>query len=178
MGIGIGLVMVLVLAGPLVVQAADRQAAKEEKGQQMSDAMRAEKATGKITKSDAEWKQQLSAMEFQVLRLKGTERAFTGEFNAHKAQGTYVCAGCGQPLFSSKDKFDSGSGWPSYTRPIHAEQVDEHRDASHAMVRTEVLCARCGGHLGHVFPDGPKPTGLRYCINSAALDFEPASRAE
>lgn len=126
----------------------------------------------KMHLSDAEWRERLTPEQYTVLRQGGTERAFTGEYEKNKAAGEYVCAGCGQPLFESDDKYDSGSGWPSFTKPAEDGAVDEHRDMSHGMVRTEVVCARCEGHLGHVFPDGPGPDGLRYCINSAALDFK------
>jgi peptide-methionine (R)-S-oxide reductase len=126
-----------------------------------------------VTKSDAEWKKQLTAEQFHILREKGTERAFTGKYWKEKRDGTYKCAGCGQPLFSSEHKFESGSGWPSYFQPIDDKAVVTESDVTFGMVRTEILCSRCGGHLGHVFEDGPKPTGLRYCVNSASLDLEP-----
>lgn len=130
--------------------------------------------TEKMNLSEAEWREKLSPEQYHILREAGTERAFTGKYEQNKAAGEYVCAGCGTPLFNSETKYNSGSGWPSYTAPVSADAVDEHRDASHGMVRTEVRCAKCEGHLGHVFPDGPGPTGLRYCINSASLDFKPA----
>ena len=126
----------------------------------------------RIDRTDEQWRQLLTDEQYAILRRKGTERPFTGEYCDHKGRGTYVCAGCRAQLFGSDTKFDSGSGWPSFTAPRTEEDVDLEADHSHGMTRTEVLCARCGGHLGHVFPDGPAPTGLRYCINSAALDFE------
>lgn len=127
-----------------------------------------------VERPEAEWRKLLTREQFQVLREKGTERAFSGAFHAHKVAGQYLCAGCGQPLFSSRDKFDSGTGWPSFTRPLSDTSLRQHTDRSYGMVREEVICSRCGGHLGHVFDDGPRPTGLRYCINSAALQFEAA----
>ncbi len=127
----------------------------------------------KITKSDAEWRETLDPVQYHVLREAGTERAFAGKLTDEKREGEFLCAGCGTTLFVSDTKFDSGSGWPSFTAPASSEVVEEHTDVSHGMVRTEVRCAACEGHLGHVFPDGPGPTGLRYCINSAALAFDP-----
>jgi len=130
--------------------------------------------TDKLNLTEADWREKLSPEQYQILRQAGTERAFTGKYEKNKAPGMYRCAGCGTPLFSSETKYDSGSGWPSYTAPVDGEAVEELRDASHGMVRTEVRCAKCEGHLGHVFPDGPRDAGgLRYCINSASLDFEP-----
>ena len=127
----------------------------------------------KLNLSDAEWRQRLSPEQYHILREAGTERAFTGEYEGNKAAGQYLCAGCGAPLFSSDTKYNSGSGWPSYYAPMEDEAVTELTDTAHGMTRTEVRCAACEGHLGHVFPDGPQPTGLRYCINSASLKFEP-----
>ena len=126
----------------------------------------------KVKKSESQWKNELSEAEFYILREKGTERAFTSPLNSNKEEGTYLCAACKLPLFESTTKFKSGSGWPSFYEPINDVNVAEADDRSYGMVRTEVLCARCDGHLGHVFADGPQPTGLRYCINGIALDFE------
>jgi peptide-methionine (R)-S-oxide reductase len=126
----------------------------------------------KVRKSEEEWRSQLSADEFAICREKATERAFTGEYNDCKKAGTYTCAACGQALFTSEHKFDSGSGWPSFHSPVAEDNVQMEDDVSYGMRRTEVMCAACDSHLGHVFPDGPQPTGLRYCINSISLRLE------
>lgn len=131
----------------------------------------------KLHLTEDEWRERLTPERFHVLRRHGTERAFTGCFLATKEPGTYVCAGCHNPLFASGEKFESGTGWPSFTRPIAPDALANVEDRSYGMARTEVRCGRCDGHLGHVFPDGPPPTGLRYCMNSAALDHIPAGQA-
>lgn len=129
-----------------------------------------------VEKTDEQWREELTPEQYRILRQKGTERAFTGEYWNTKTPGVYHCAGCGEPLFESETKFDSGCGWPSFYQPAAEPSVQEHDDRSHGMIRTEVTCRRCGGHLGHVFNDGPRPTGLRYCINSASIDLKAKDR--
>jgi peptide-methionine (R)-S-oxide reductase len=133
-------------------------------------------STQKIEKTDQQWREELTPEQYEVLRQKGTERPFTGRYVDTKEDGTYRCAGCGAELFSSDTKFESGSGWPSFYEPTSEDNVELIEDRSHGMARTEVVCASCGGHLGHVFPDGPKPTGLRYCRNSCSLDLDASAK--
>jgi peptide-methionine (R)-S-oxide reductase len=130
----------------------------------------------KIKKTEEEWRKELSPEQYRILRQKGTEAPFTGIYESEETPGVYRCAACGQDLFTSETKFHSGSGWPSFYQPIDLDRVDTHEDVSHGMRRVEVTCSRCGGHLGHVFPDGPNPTGTRFCINSASLKLDPEKK--
>ena len=127
----------------------------------------------KVVKSEEQWRQDLTPEQYKILRRKGTERPFTGEYEKYKGDGVFICAGCGQALFDATTKYNSGSGWPSFYHPIEDKAVDEHSDQTLGMTRVEVTCSNCGGHLGHVFPDGPRPTGQRYCINSLSLKLDP-----
>jgi peptide-methionine (R)-S-oxide reductase len=133
---------------------------------------------GRIEKTDDDWRRELTPDQYRIMRQKGTEPPFTGEYVNEKTPGVYRCAACGTPLFRSDTKYDSGSGWPSFYAPIDEANVETEEDRSHGMRRTEVMCAKCEAHLGHVFPDGPRPTGLRYCVNSASLTLDPETKGE
>lgn len=166
------LLLVLLAAGLFAAFAFARTGAKAPAGAP-TDGKKGATVIEKIEKTDAEWKKVLTPEQYQILRKAGTERAFSGKTWNNHEKGIYKCAACGLPLFSSATKFESGTGWPSFWQPIDPAHVEEHSDWSFGMRRTEVVCARCGGHLGHVFDDGPKPTSLRYCMNSGAMEFEP-----
>jgi peptide-methionine (R)-S-oxide reductase len=167
------LLTLLLLAGSLACDSATPVSAEEPAAEKKGTHVHAANGIEKVVKTEDEWKKILTPEQYQVLRKKGTERAFTGEYHDNHRRGTYVCAACGLPLFSSETKYDSGTGWPSFWQPIDPKNVATEEDRSFFSVRTEVLCARCGGHLGHVFTDGPRPTGLRYCMNSVSLKFVP-----
>lgn len=175
----LGLAIVFVISASLLPSAgmgdekSDKVADIRNEGTAQASARKEINKMGKLNLTEAEWQKRLTDEEFRILRKKGTERPFTGKYWDEKREGVYTCAGCGQKLFPSATKFKSGTGWPSYYQPVQQQAVTEEEDNSLFTTRTEVLCSRCGGHLGHVFNDGPKPTGLRYCINSGALDFIP-----
>jgi len=162
----------ILFLGWTLLQSCEAQSTQQTSTPQTENTMKKE-TSPEVVKSEDEWKKMLTPEQYRVLREKGTERAFTGEYWNHHDKGQYQCAACGANLFDSESKFDSGCGWPSYFKPTENAAISEHLDKSHGMIRTEVTCTKCGGHLGHVFTDGPAPTGLRYCINSASIHFVP-----
>src|SRR5688500_3770592 len=166
------LVFAVALGAVIMVTALPLGFTRNQEGNKRNEKIRPN-GVQKVTKSDAEWKQTLTPEQYRIMREKGTERPFSSPLNDEKDEGTFACAGCGLPLFNSEAKYESGSGWPSFWTPISEENVREEEDGSLWQTRTEVLCARCDAHLGHVFPDGPKPKGLRYCMNGVALKFDP-----
>ena len=170
----IGFVLATSCNGNAQDNAGDPADSKPQERTEMSE-KETKETTEKVTKSDEEWRRELSEEEYRVLRQQGTEAAFSGKYVDFKKDGTFVCAACGNPLFSSETKYDSGSGWPSFWQPISEDAVEMREDRGWLTTRTEVICSRCGGHLGHVFRDGPRPTGLRYCVNSVSLDFDEGS---
>jgi peptide-methionine (R)-S-oxide reductase len=177
----LGLILIPIILLLLMITSKLSSKVKVSESILISDSLRnteGDNMTGKVIKSEEEWKKELTPEQYQVLRQKGTERAFTGKYYDHHEKGVYKCAACGNVLFSSDNKYDSGCGWPSYWTPLAKDKIVLREDRSFGMIRTEVLCAKCGGHLGHVFDDGPQPTGLRYCINSVSLKFEKVNEEE
>ena len=173
------LVVTTIGCGQSVLETEQSKRSPADKSPLVPGALPAAQEKGRaVEKTDAQWREILTPLEYDVLRKKGTERAFTGEYWNTKTDGTYHCRGCGTALFRSDAKFDSGCGWPSFFEPLEGARLEEVRDTSHGMVRTEIVCKTCGGHLGHVFNDGPPPTGLRYCINSVSIKLDPTEKKQ